>query len=132
MAVDRHLKSILNCWIKNVHYFHHMLKCCRCHIFPALIKPFDTMRIKILRNITESDLRNNSITAKRMLNINFFNTYPGYWRFNIVPILDCLKTLYKLNCFMRRSEGLCIANIFSVIQFECSPYIAFGCILFCK
>ena len=116
--MNRYLTTALNSSIKDVHDLHHVLKSGRSHVFPALIEPSDAMGIEVFRNIAKANIWNDAIPTKRVLNNDSNSTSPGYCKFRTVPILDCLKTLYKLNYLMSRSEGLCIAKISSLIQFE--------------
>jgi len=54
MAVHCDLAFILvDTPVKNVHYFHHMLKSGGCHIFPTLIFESNSILKEGLRIITE-------------------------------------------------------------------------------
>jgi len=77
MAMDTYLPSIPQTHFKNVHNPHHMLECCRSHIFPALVEALNAMLIEVLRDVAEADGRDDPVSAIRVLAINNF-TSPGY------------------------------------------------------
>lgn len=79
----------------------------------------------MLRDITESNCRYDAISTVRMLTITNC-TSPGYCRLSTAFIFLSLKFLYKLYSLINLSDGLCIAKMFSVIQFEFRPSIALG------
>ena len=115
--------------IEDIHDPHHMLKSRSSHIFPTLVKKFNPLHIKTFRVITKANHGKQSISTIRMLNIKLNDTSPGSCKFKIVLIFSFLNFSYRLYYLIRRSLGLCMARILCVIQLQCSPSIAFGCIL---
>jgi hypothetical protein len=67
MAMNTDSSPILKSHIKDIHDSHHMLKCSTGHILPAFVEALNAVPIEVLRNVTEANFRNYSITTKWML-----------------------------------------------------------------
>ena len=66
--MNRYLTAALNSSIKDVHDFHHVLKSGGSHVFPTLVEPSDTMGIEVFRDIAKTNVWNDAISTKRVLN----------------------------------------------------------------
>lgn len=82
--------TVLQTHIENVHDFHHVLESGGGHVFPALVEAVYAVVVEILRNVTESYLRKDAVSAERMLNRGG-DTYPGYCKFRTVLIFSSLN-----------------------------------------
>ena len=67
MAVDAYLAPFRDSEVEQIHNLHHVFKGRRSHILPALIEASDAMRIEILRDVAEANIRDDSICAVGML-----------------------------------------------------------------
>ena len=67
MTVHTYFSSIFETHIEKIHYSHHVLKSCTCHVLPTLVETVNSMSIESLRNIAESNFRDDSVSAVRML-----------------------------------------------------------------
>lgn len=82
VTVDTDTSSIFKSHIKYVHYSHHMLEGCTCHILPAFAKTVDTMLVEMFGDITEAHIWYNPVATVRML-IIMIATSPGSCKLRI-------------------------------------------------
>ena len=66
MAVNTNSASVSEAHLKNIHDSHHMFESSTGHIFPTLVKAVNAMVIELLRDIAESNMGDDSVSAKRM------------------------------------------------------------------
>jgi hypothetical protein len=118
--MDTYPPSVFESHIENVHNAHHVLEGRTSHIFPAFAETMDTVLIEVFRHVAETYIWNYPISTVRVLLITI-TTSPGSCRFKTALMFFSLNLAYRLNSFISRYEGRCIARMLSVIQFELSP-----------